>query len=606
MNNYFSMQDKLFLMVTKLLVMLFTIHLLIVSGEASLRPGYNGEAEFNTWGTGATTITFPFVNSIDDWNWKTEISVQNVGAVTNTINFKYHDLAGIAVANQSIQLNPGGSQVISPPPNFSGSLVVAGTQPLTAIAIGSNQNPAWSGDRLISYKGASVTSGIKRIQLYPIQRNYYGWNSILAVQYQEGTGSATITLNFTNLANGTNTLLTDILPAYSSKFYDISGLSILGDSFNGSVEIQGSQTITGVVISSNPLSGGGALAYTPIWSGSLMTSGMSAPIPLGGQNYFPRIVRESNFIVHNISNNVGLYNINFFDSNGLSYPGSSFQLPAGGYYNYPGTEFIPSGVLGSAVIASDQPMANIVLTKWPNPPLTSTGYNGMSTGSTTSYVPFVCKDEPDMVTRIGVQNIGSAATDITVTYLDRFGENAGPHVATIPPGASYEFDQSKAVFLADGFKGSAVINSTGQPIAVVGFISRNIAKTTNQTNTYLPLVLNRYFTRSCPGGPGSPPILSRVDVSPKSVPANSTIIVAVMFSYYDPDNDFVGGTITWLSPSGKQNSFKVENEPSSGMPIWVFFLIRTDGQQGTFKIPIWLQDRAGNCSNVVYVDWTQY
>jgi hypothetical protein len=123
---------------------------------------------------------------------------------------------------------------------------------------------------------------------------------------------------------------------------------------------------------------------------------------------------------------------------------------------------------------------------------------------------------------------------------------------------------------------------------------------------YLPIAF-KGINRVCPGGPGTPPNLGFVSLSPNSVPANSNTQVFVQFSFSDPNGDLDGGAFNWISPSGQTVSFPLPGTLAGiasavvGAPV----LITTDSQKGTFKIPIWLRDKAGNCSNIVFVDWTQ-
>ena len=124
---------------------------------------------------------------------------------------------------------------------------------------------------------------------------------------------------------------------------------------------------------------------------------------------------------------------------------------------------------------------------------------------------------------------------------------------------------------------------------------------------YLPIAF-KGINRVCPGGPGTPPSLGFVSLSPNSVPANSNPQVFVQFSFSDPNGDLDGGAFNWISPSGQTVSFPLPGTLAGiasgvvGAPV----IITTDSQKGTFKIPLWLMDKAGNCSNIVYVDWTQY
>jgi hypothetical protein len=124
---------------------------------------------------------------------------------------------------------------------------------------------------------------------------------------------------------------------------------------------------------------------------------------------------------------------------------------------------------------------------------------------------------------------------------------------------------------------------------------------------YLPLIF-KGINRVCPGGPGSPPTLDWVTLTPNLVPANSTPQVLVYFSFLDANGDLDNGTFNYVSPAGQTVSFPLPNELAgiTSYTVGAMVIITTDSQKGTFKIPTWLKDKNGNCSNIVYVDWTQY
>jgi hypothetical protein len=142
------------------------------------------------------------------------------------------------------------------------------------------------------------------------------------------------------------------------------------------------------------------------------------------------------------------------------------------------------------------------------------------------------------------------------------------------------------------------------------FSDKNITATftTNSIDIYLPLILRKSFNRSCPGGPGSPPSLSEVALSPNSFHINSYTRLNVKFSYYEPNGDLDSGTFNWVTPSGEIENLQLPSSMAGFIYGNVDYTtyISTDAQKGTFNIPTWLVDKAGNCSNIVYVNWTQY
>jgi hypothetical protein len=127
----------------------------------------------------------------------------------------------------------------------------------------------------------------------------------------------------------------------------------------------------------------------------------------------------------------------------------------------------------------------------------------------------------------------------------------------------------------------------------------------------MPLVLSKYYKPSCPGGPGSPPILYSVTISPNSGPIDTFLQINLIFfefNLYYPNGDMGSGTFNWDFPPGQVVRHQLAENLTGITSGPVFFIHRivTSSQKGTFSIPTWLVDKAGNCSNIVYVDWTQY
>jgi hypothetical protein len=123
--------------------------------------------------------------------------------------------------------------------------------------------------------------------------------------------------------------------------------------------------------------------------------------------------------------------------------------------------------------------------------------------------------------------------------------------------------------------------------------------------------MNKYYNLSCTGGPGSPPSLYSVTISPNSGPIDTFLHINLIwfeFNFYDFNGDMGSGTFNWDFPPGQVVQHQLPENLTGITSGQVFFIHRivTSNQKGTFSIPTWLVDKAGNCSNIVYVDWTQY
>lgn len=121
---------------------------------------------------------------------------------------------------------------------------------------------------------------------------------------------------------------------------------------------------------------------------------------------------------------------------------------------------LPAGFAGSAVISSDQPVAAIVN-------VLGDGTSGASAvsfdgGSTTVSLPLIAKNQVNIYsTWFHVQNVGTAATNVTVAYA---GTACTETQTGIQPGAAAKFDQATNTCLTNGHVGAATITSSAEPI----------------------------------------------------------------------------------------------------------------------------------------------
>jgi len=179
--------------------------------------------------------------------------------------------------------------------------------------------------------------------------------------------------------------------------------------------------------------------------------------------------------------------ISFYNADGTSACGPSFTVPASGSFTmFPLDTCVPAGFNGSAVVSSDQQVAAIVNVLGNNG-VAAAAYDGIQTGATTVQVPLLMKGNFGFDTWLRVQNVGSAATDITMNYTD----GTAATVKNVAAGAAATFDQSAEPHSVTVFGGSA---TASQPVAVTA-IEENAKTlfaydgfTAGSTNPVIPLV----------------------------------------------------------------------------------------------------------------------
>jgi hypothetical protein len=182
---------------------------------------------------------------------------------------------------------------------------------------------------------------------------------------------------------------------------------------------------------------------------------------------------SSGIQVQNLSSTTANITIAFYPlNNGTAAATFDGTVPANASTTY---ATLPSAVAagfdGSAVISSDQRIAAVVNIVSPDLATFSTtglggeAYAGVTGGSTTARVPLLFKNAGGFNSFVAVQNVGSSATNITITYQN--GQTQTQN--NVAPGASVRFDQklAPAATLPDGFVGAATITSSGSDIAAV-------------------------------------------------------------------------------------------------------------------------------------------
>ena len=207
---------------------------------------------------------------------------------------------------------------------------------------------------------------------------------------------------------------------------------------------------------------------------------------------------DADFQVQNLSStNAAAVVITFYNQDGSVAATVSDSIPANSSTTYsPLPTSVPAGFNGSVVISSDQPVAAIANVKG-NSGAYGSSYSSFNQGSSSIGLPLINKDFYGINTWFNVQNTGSAATTVTVSYS---GTSCTEN-ATIQPSAAATFDQSTNTCLPSAYNGAATI-TTGNPgdtivatvmqAADIGLFAYN-GFATGSTNPVFPLVSNNWY-----------------------------------------------------------------------------------------------------------------
>ena len=304
--------------------------------------------------------------------------------------------------------------------------------------------------------------------------------------YPQGSATASASVSTTIAPNAAATYAT--LP------------SAVAAGFTGGAVISSDQSVASLVnVIANGNVGYGA-SYTGVTAGA-----KSVQLPLlfkasFGFNTF--------FSVQNTSGT--LANVTITYSNGATQtaqiqPGSSTQFDQSTNAN------LPNGFNGSAVITSDQDVAAAVVQAGPT---TLLSYNGFASTSTAPVFPLINANNFNFVTGISLQNAGTVATNVTVSYTHSIAGTDCTETLTIQPKGTAFFALNAFVNTVAGencanapttFVGSGRVtaNSANQPL--VGVVNQ-LNQKTNKGGAYeafdpaaatstvvFPIIQDRFF-----------------------------------------------------------------------------------------------------------------
>ncbi len=173
-----------------------------------------------------------------------------------------------------------------------------------------------------------------------------------------------------------------------------------------------------------------------------------------------QIVYNSGFQVKNLDeSNSATIQITFYNQDGSVAARVDDTVAAGGSNTYFPLDAVSEGFNGSVVISSDRDIRAITNVLG-NGLDYGASYGGFTAGAGTVYVPLLMKANSGYNTWFNVQNAGSAATTVSVTYSDSVTASC----SNLEPGAACTLDQSTEAHAA-GWVGSATVTAS-EPIVV--------------------------------------------------------------------------------------------------------------------------------------------
>jgi len=280
-------------------------------------------------------------------------------------------------------------------------------------------------------------------------------------QVQNLSGStANISITFYNQDGSVAGSTSDTVPANGSKTY--FPIPSVSNGFNGSAVISSDQPVAAIT---------NLLGNYPTYGGS--TTGFTAGSTSVG---LPLIMRNNNgfstwFNVQNTGSSPANVTVTYTPSQagntGVS-ENATIQPGAAKTFDQSGNSGLGSTFIGSATVASDQPVVAMVNQVGTGSIKSLLMYDGFTGGSNTVQAPLIMANNSGFFTGLSIQNVGGSSANVTVDYSANTAGAFNPanDAATIPAGGAAVILQNGGQWGTNKYIGGATI-SADQPLEVV-------------------------------------------------------------------------------------------------------------------------------------------
>ncbi len=399
--------------------------------------------------------------------WVSSINVQNTGGGAATVAFDFHDTAGASALNWTdpSTIPAGGSRSYYVPAQIPGlangqySVIISSDQPLQVVA---NQTSSGAAIGAGSYQGVQGTDVAKELNFPGLYKNYYGYYSEIVLQNTESTDAVNVRIKFYSQNTGAEVanLGPYTIPATSSRVFATQDMTAVpSGNVNGllSAVVTSDKNLAGVA--NHWLPGSNQFSnYNAVVAGS--TTYVYAPALY--KNYYGFV---SALTVQNIDSTAGTIEVTYSNGtvrNALLQPHQSIE------YYQPADAALPSGDVNGVFSAKIRSVDGKKIVAFVNGRHTTKGslcsYNCPIQATNSVNCPVVLKSFYNFFSAQTVQNVGTANTNITITY-------AGGQTKTwynVPPNGTVNIVEiGTNTPLPGNSSVSAVITSSGQPIVAV-------------------------------------------------------------------------------------------------------------------------------------------
>ena len=428
---------------------------------------YAAPWNFNARGAGsyAATLTptnrvsFPLIMKEAN-GWSTSFTVHNTTANQAGLTIELYDDQGRLAHTLSDNLAGHGAITYEParipglPTGFVGAAVARSDAQLAGVA-----NEDRAGRDRLTYEG--FTSGTDIAWAPLLMRQYHGWSSGIQVQ-NLGTETATVRVTYTTRSAAEPLALSvlSIPPFASGTLYQPADPRLPADWVGSAViESLDGQPIAAIVNEVNV--DGPAMSYVGVTRPSAR---IFAPLLFknaGGWSTGLQVQNTSSREANLVATFVGDP-----DNGGPWTETATVGAGASTTFYQPANFQLPDGFVGAATVVSDSGQAlGGVVNEVRSASTMATGYDVVDRGADSVFAPLAYRSFGGWNSGIQVQNVGAATTTVSVTFYEQNGTAAARVQANVDPGESETYYLPSISQLRRGFIGSAVVTSSGEPIA---------------------------------------------------------------------------------------------------------------------------------------------
>ncbi len=442
----------------------------------------------------------------DPGTGSTYTELVNTTADEATVNITYYTQGGGTVAGPTRTIPGNGSTAIDPassqlPAGFNGAGVVSSNKKLASVVETQWLGGPGDGYQMGLYSG--VSAGSSKICFPSLFKYAPAIVSSFTVQ-NTGTGDANVELKYYSRSGTLEGTFTDTIPVGAQHTYDMRTPSAtvpnVANGWDGSaiVSVTNGQTVAGVGVVNQ---GGRSSTYN-----AANCAGLSGATTLvvpsqfrvynvpSGEDPNDRSkwswVLLSALNVQNLENSTANVTLQYTPrdpaNNSLTITQAIPANSAAGFNTRGGVnganpeKFDVLGNFwdGTVTITSDKAIVATVITQWFRGTGPESGYYAASnaaSGATKFWVPAVRRVKVSGnftdFSAVIIQNIGNANTTVTTKFYDRTGTLVHTVTDTLTPGQGIGYNTRAGTggtsALGDSFEGHAVVESDGQPLAVV-------------------------------------------------------------------------------------------------------------------------------------------